>query len=97
MVTADYKGGRKPAKGTLDHFEKLLEGPCPIHAFPVKHLYKDCILMKRFLSKGSNKGEHRKEPMPTADDTEGRDDGFPTLDGCLMIFVGSVAYDSKHR
>ena len=30
-------------------------------------------------------------------DTEGRDDGFLTLDGCLMIFRGSVAYDSKRR
>ena len=82
MATADLKGGRKPTEGTLDHFEKLLEGPCPIHAFPVKRLYKDCILMKRFLSKGSNKGEHRKEPMPTADDAEGKHGRFLVLYGC---------------
>ena len=43
--------------------------------------------MKRFLSRGSSKGEHRKEP---------KDSGFPMLDGCLMIFEGSAAYDSKH-
>ena len=42
--------------------------------------------MKRFLSGGSSKGEHRKEP---------KDSGFPMLDGCLMIFEGSIAYDSK--
>ena len=53
--------------------------------------------MKRFLSKGFNKGGHGKDPEPTADDTEGRNDGFLMLDGCLMIFGGSVAYDSKHR
>ena len=29
------------------------------------------------------------------DDAEGKGGGFPTLDGCLMIFGGSVAYDSK--
>ena len=52
--------------------------------------------MKRFLSRGSNKGEHRKEPKPAVDDVEGKDGGFLTLDGCLMIFEGSVAYDSKH-
>ena len=57
MATADRKGGRKPAKDTPDHFEKLLEGPCLNHAFPVKHLYKDYVPMKRFLSGGSNKGE----------------------------------------
>ena len=42
-------------------------------------------------------GEHRKEIKPTRDDAEGKDDGLLTLDGCLMIFGGSVAYDSNHR
>ena len=46
VATANRKGGRKPTKGTPDHFEKLLEGPCPNHAFPVKHLYKDYNLMR---------------------------------------------------
>ena len=69
MATVDRKGGRKPADGTPDHFEKLLKGPCPNHAFPVEHLYKDCVLMKWFFSRGSNKREHSKEPNPTADDT----------------------------
>ena len=26
VATTDRKGGRKPMEGTLDHFEKLLEG-----------------------------------------------------------------------
>ena len=51
--------------------------------------------MKRLLSGGSNKREHRKEPKLTADDAEGKDGGFSTLDGCLMIFGGPAAYDSK--
>ena len=97
MATADRKGGRKPTEGTPNHFEKLLEGPCPNHAFPIKHLYKDWGLMKRFLSRGSNKGEHGKDPDPTIDDTEGMDGGFPMPDGYLMIFGGSVAFDSKRR
>ena len=29
--------------------------------------------------------------------TKGKDGNFPTLDGCLMIFGGWMAYDSKHR
>ena len=48
MATADCKGGRKPTEGTLNHFEKLLEGPCLNHAFPIKHLYRDYDLMKWF-------------------------------------------------
>ena len=31
------------------------------------------------------------------DDTEEKDGGFLTLDGCIMIFQGSVAYDSKRH
>ena len=31
------------------------------------------------------------------DNVEGKDDGFLMLDGCLMIFRGSAAYDSKHH
>ena len=84
-------------EGTLNHFEKLLKGPCPNHTFPVKHMLKDYGLMRKFLSESSNKGEQGKEPAPTADDSEEKDDGFPTPDGCLMIFGGSSVYDSKHR
>ena len=84
-------------EGTLNHFKKLLEGPCLNHSFPVKHPYKDYDLMKQFLSGCFNNGGHGKYPKPTMDDAEGRDGGFPMLDGCLMIFGGSVAYDSKHR
>ena len=62
MAAADRKAGQKPVEGTANHFEKLLEGPCPNHSFPIEHLYKDCDLLKRFLSRGSDKGEHRKEP-----------------------------------
>ena len=97
MAATDRKGGQKPIEGTLDHFEKLLKGSCPNHAFPIKHLYKDYVLMKLFLSGGSNKGEHRKEPKPVSDHAKGQDDGFPMPDGCLMIFGGSVAYDSKRH
>ena len=62
VATTDRKGGQKPTEGSLDHFEKLLEGPCPNHSFPVEHLYKDYDLLKRFLFEASNKGEHRKDP-----------------------------------
>ena len=91
VATVDRKGAQKPTKSTPNHFKKLLEGPCLNHAFPIKHLCKDFGLMKWFLSRGSNKGEHRKDPKPSADDAEGKDGCFLMLDGCLMIFGGSAA------
>ena len=97
VAVADRKGGRKPTECNPNHFENLLDGSSPNHAFPVKHLLKDYGLMRRFLSGGSNKGEQGKDPPPTTDDAEEMNDGFPTPDGCLMIFGGSAAYDSKRR
>ena len=86
---------RAPTEGTPDHFDKLLEGPCPNHAFPIKHMYKDCSLMKRFFTGGSKKWEQKKKPEAEADDTGEKDDSFPSLDGCLIIFGGPEAYGSK--
>ena len=97
MAAADRRRGRKPTEVAPNHLEKLLEGPRPNHPFPIKHLYKDCDLMKWFLARGSNKGKHGKDPDPTMDDIEGKGGGFPKPDGCLMIFGGSAAYDSKRR
>ena len=41
VAATDRKGGRKPMEDTPNHFEKLLKGRCPNHAFLVKHLYKE--------------------------------------------------------
>ena len=53
--------------------------------------------MHKYLSRGLSKGEQGKEPVPTIDDVEEKDDAFPTPTGTLMIFGGSTAYDSKRR
>ena len=84
-------------EGTLNHLEKMLEGSCLNHAFPAKHLYKDCGLMRKYLSGSLKKGEQGKEPVPTTDDAEEKDDAFPMPNGALMIFEGSMAYDAKRR
>jgi hypothetical protein len=53
--------------------------------------------MKRFLSTISKKGDQRRKPEPTADDAEEKDSGFLAMGGCLTIFSGTTAYDSKCR
>jgi hypothetical protein len=95
MATAERKGKKAPTKGASDHFEKMLEGTCPNHAYPVKHTYKDYGLMKKFLTGGSKKGDGRKKPDPQGDDAEEKEDTFLKETGCLMIFGEPVAYDSK--
>jgi hypothetical protein len=76
MAAVERKGKKVPVEGTLDHFEKMLEGPCPNHAYPVKHAYQDCGLMKKFLSKGSKKGDRKKKPDPSRDDVKEKEGTF---------------------
>jgi hypothetical protein len=90
VAAAECKGKKASSEGTLDHFKKMLEGPCPNHAYPIKHAYKDCGLMKRFLSGGSKKGEGKKKPDPPKNDAEEKEDAFLEETGCLMIFGGPM-------
>ena len=98
VAAADRKGGKIPATAgageTPDFFEKKWNGPCPNHTFPVKHLYKDCSLMRKFMSPG--KGSQKKA-TGAADPENGNDadGGFPETDGCLMIFPDPEARGSK--
>jgi hypothetical protein len=94
VVAAERKGKKASTEGALNHFEKMLEGPCPNHAYPVKHAYKDCGPMK-FFSRGSKRGDGKKKPDPLGDDAEEKEDIFLDETGCLMIFGGPAAYDSK--
>jgi hypothetical protein len=78
VATAEGKGKKASTEGAPDHFEKLLEGPCPNHAYPIKHLYKDYGLMKKFLSGGVKKGEPKNKPEQSTDGVKENDDnGFP--------------------
>ena len=49
MVAAADHIGKQPQQGLSDHFNELMESPCTNHAYSVKHLYKDCELLKHFL------------------------------------------------
>jgi hypothetical protein len=95
MAAAEHKGKKASIEGTLDHFEKMLEGPCPNHTYPIKHAYKDCGLMKNFLDRGSKQKDGKKKPKPPEDTAEEKEDTFPQEIGCLMIFDGPMVYDSK--
>jgi hypothetical protein len=36
-----------------DHFKKLLKVTCPYHSYPIKHMLKDCTMMKNFMMSGA--------------------------------------------
>jgi hypothetical protein len=43
----DFKRQTRPPK---DHLEKLLEATYPNHSCPIKHMLKDCTMMKNFMT-----------------------------------------------
>ena len=91
--------GKQPQQGLPNHFNKLMDSPCTNHAYPVKHLYKDCELLKRFLRQtGGPKEGDGKEAAAKKGGTAGKDrDGFPNADECIMIFGGSDVIWSKRQ
>ena len=89
--------GKQPQQGLPDHFNKLMDSPCTNHAYPIKHLYKDCELLKRFLQQtGGPKEGDSKEAAAKKGGTIGKDrDMFPDPEECIMIFGGSDGVYSK--
>ena len=49
LIAIAERAPRQAQQGLPDHFNKLMDGPCPNHAYPVKHLYEECELLKCFL------------------------------------------------
>ena len=91
LVTAADRTAKQPQQGLPNHFNKLMDDPCPNHAYPVKHLYKECELLKRVLRQaGGSKEGDGKEPAAKRGGTTGKDgDGFPEPKECIMIFSRS--------
>ena len=78
-----------------------MDSPCTNHAYPVKHLYKDYELLKRFLRwAGGPKEGDGKEAVAKKGGTAGKDgDGFPDAEECIMIFGGSdvIWFKRQHK
>jgi hypothetical protein len=89
----------KPAP-SRDHFEKLLDAPCPHHEVPVKHTLRECRLMKNYV-KGTLKQRTADQPEkqgPSHNNDDGAGAVFPGEDGAMhMIFGGSKARPSRRR
>jgi hypothetical protein len=82
-----------------DHFERLLEASCTHHEVPVKHVLKDCRLMKNYINSTLKPkvADSQKKVAPLPDNNDD-DTGAQYLseDGAVhMIFGGSPARPSR--
>jgi hypothetical protein len=93
------KGNQGKPAPTRDHFERLLDAPCPHHEVPIKHTLRECRLMKNYVkSTLKPKTAHQPDKQgPSHDNDDGAGAMFPGEDGAVhMIVGGSPARPSRH-
>jgi hypothetical protein len=89
----------KPAP-SKDHFERLLDAPCPHHEVPVMHSLKDCRLINNYVNDTLRlrTTDQPKKGGPHPDNDDGAGVSYPSEDGAVhMIFGGSPARPSRRR
>ena len=73
VAMADHTS-KQPQQDLLGHFHKPMEIPCTNHTYPVKHLYKDCELLKRLLRQAGGPKEGKgKEAAAKKGGVAGKD------------------------
>jgi hypothetical protein len=98
--TSRPKGNSGKPEPTRDHFEKLLDAPCPHHEVPVKHTLRECRLMKNYVKSTikPKTADHSDKQGPSHDNDDGAGVVFPGEDGVVhMIFGGSPTRPSRQR
>ena len=76
-----------------------MDSPCTNHAYPIKHLYMDYELLKRFLRQagGPKEGKGKEAAIKKGGAADKDGDGFPDPKECIMIFGGSNSIFSKRQ
>jgi hypothetical protein len=82
VAAADRKKPRGPPGGGI--FDKMLKEPCPYHKGPTNHNLEDCHMLRRYFESIGVKKDDKKED-PKGDD---KDEGFPEIHDCFMIYGG---------
>jgi hypothetical protein len=93
--------GKLTKPGTFkDHFEKLLDAPCPHHEVAIKHSLKDCRIIKNYVNDTlkPRTADLPKKGGPPPDNDDGAGAMYPGEDSAVhMIFGGSPARPSRRR
>ena len=92
-VAVNWVHRQKTSKLNHVSFNMIVKMPCHNHGYLVKHTLEECDLIKRYF-KGDYKATGMDAPSGSAGNEE-KGDAYPDPKGCLMIFGGPVAYESK--
>jgi hypothetical protein len=73
---------KQHARPPIDHFKRILEVAYPNHAYPVKHKFRDCDMMKNFMISGSLTWGMEPDEDPGGSDTM----PFPKEDAVMTVY-----------
>jgi hypothetical protein len=96
VAAAEHRNPRKPPGGA-NLFDKMLKESCPYHQGPIKDTIEECVMLRRHFHKagppaGDGKGQDNNKKEG------GKDEEFPEVHGCFMIYGGQVVNASaRHR
>jgi hypothetical protein len=76
------RSGKRQERPLTEHFERLLEGACSNHAYPIKHKLKGCSMMKNFMTSFTRDREPEEDP----DESDAMP--FPREDVIMMVYNG---------
>jgi hypothetical protein len=97
LVAATEKRNPQAPQGGPGVFDKMLKESCPYHKGPVKHSLGECDMLRRFYNKPSPSAKGGNKKVPDGGD-DNKDDGFPDVHNCYMIFEGdTVNLSSRQR
>jgi hypothetical protein len=86
VATADRKNPRGPLPRASGVFDEMLKKPCPYHRGPTKHTPEECTMMRCYFSWGDQPKDDAKKKAADAQEGDGKNDGFPEVKNCFMIF-----------
>jgi hypothetical protein len=92
VAAANRKKPRGPPDGGI--FDKMLKESCPYHKGPTNHNLEDCHMLRRYFESLGIKDDKKEDPKEKGDD---KDEGFPEIHDCFMIYGGSLTRLSVHQ
>jgi hypothetical protein len=83
-ISTTTRSDNHPVRSPTDHFNRLLEEACPNHTYPIRHKFKDCGMMRSFMTSRSLTWGAELDEVPDESDTT----LFPEENAVVMVYSG---------
>jgi hypothetical protein len=95
VAVVEHRNPRKPP-GKANLFDKMLKESCPYHQGPVKYTLEECVMLRRYFQKAGPPTEGGKGQDNNKKEGD-KEEEFPEVHGCFMIYSGQVANASARH